>query len=107
MLPQDAIVCSKKCYTNLTSATNAKKNINWYNDGKNGPLDPNTSNKILLDRLLVPGNYANLWKGKRNGGKTKRAIGELIANEIINAGVTSVRNGKQVENKIAHFEKNI
>jgi hypothetical protein len=31
----------------------------WTNDGKEGLEDPNTSEKVLLDWLLLEGNYVS------------------------------------------------
>jgi hypothetical protein len=50
-----------------------KRKPTWSNDGENGMDDPNTSEKILLDWLLVEGNYANKWRGKdsKEGQRSK------------------------------------
>jgi hypothetical protein len=46
-----------------------------------------------------------LWKGKHNGGLTKKEICELIVADMIAASVRVERNTKQVESKIAHMEQ--
>ena len=76
----------------------------WCTDGRNGPVDPQSSEWILLDLLLVPGNYMNKWHGKNNGGQKKQATAD-IARLINDAGVRVMHDAKQVQNKVQHFEQ--
>jgi hypothetical protein len=96
------IVCTKKCYDKF-SAEFTKK-LTWKTDGKHGTKDPNNSERLLLEWLLVPGNYALKWQGKDNSGMTKGKISEHIATCINKAGVLEKRNAKQVQSKIEHLE---
>eukprot|EP00977_Amphora_coffeiformis_P016533 scaffold5140_cov212-Amphora_coffeaeformis.AAC.3 len=51
-------VCSKTCYNKVEKAiVNQPSRIPWDKDGHNGPSDPINSMKVLLDWLLVEGNY--------------------------------------------------
>jgi hypothetical protein len=54
---------------------------------------------------MVEGNYSVLWKGKHNGGPTKKQICKPIITDMIATGVRVERNAKQVESKIAHMEQ--
>jgi len=47
-LQDGQIVCTKACYNKLANPPR----FNWTNDGKNGPDDPQSSERILLDWLL-------------------------------------------------------
>jgi hypothetical protein len=97
------VVCSKTCYNKHIAAASRKPN--WGNDGAKGPSDPKSSERILLDWLMVEGNYANKWRGKDSKGKKKKHIAAEIAAVINAAKVKVVRDGKQVMNKISHIEK--
>jgi hypothetical protein len=60
-LAAGAAVCTKKCYDRFLKDNSGKddeggRNGNWYNDGKNGPQDPMTSSKILIDWWMTQGN---------------------------------------------------
>lgn len=97
------VVCTKACFDKVKSISARK--LTWKDDGKNGPEDPNNSEKLLLDWLLKAGNYSLKWKGKKNGGKTKTQIAEMIATTINSTGVKEPRNAKQIMNKIEHLER--
>ena len=47
----DIVVCSKTCYNKHVAA--AMRKLNWKNDGANGPDDPKSSERILLDLLMT------------------------------------------------------
>ena len=53
---------------------------------------------------MVPWNYSLCWCGKDNGGAKKKQIQQSIANSMNIAKVKIHQNGKQVMNKIHHFE---
>lgn len=99
-LREGDVVCTKNCYSKLASPTR----LNWTNDGLGGMQDPQTSERMLLDWLLQPGNYANKWKGN-SGGKNKRQVAQAIAESINEQGTFVTRDAKQVQNKIQHIEK--
>ena len=100
-LQDGQIVCTKACYNKLANPPR----FNWTNDGKNGPDDPQSSEEILLDWLLFPGNYANKWRGKDNKGRNKKQVALEIAQLINDAGVVVQRDDRQVRNKIQHLER--
>jgi hypothetical protein len=102
-LEKDHIVCTKACYRKFRASLS--HNPKWDSDGKEGKEDPITSVRILLDWLLVPGNYANKWRGKNNNGERKKKVAERIANEINAKGVVINRDAKQVYSKIQHLEE--
>ena len=62
------VVYTMACYNRLILVTK----LTWTNDGKDGKDDPNTSEAILLQWMLTEGNYAMKWRGKMNGGVTKK-----------------------------------
>jgi hypothetical protein len=97
------VVCSKTCYDKHVAATMRKPN--WKTDGANGPDDPKSSERILLDWLMTEGNYSNKWRGKDAKGKKKKHVAAEIATIINAAKVKVFRDGKQVMNKMSHIEK--
>jgi hypothetical protein len=86
----------------MSNAANGRRAILWDQDGKDGPDDPNTSMRILLDWLLVEGNY-NRYRG--NGGHSKLYYCRIIADRIKAAGCVFERSDKQVKSKIEHLER--
>jgi hypothetical protein len=74
-------------------------------DGSNGPDDPQSSEQILLDWLLTPGNYAHKWKGKDNKGVSKKQTAATITWMMNEAGVKVERDEKQVLNNNQHLER--
>ena len=100
-LKDGQVVCTKLCYKKVAKPPK----LTWCTDGSNGPMDPQSSEWILLDWLLVPGNYMNKWCGKNNGGQTKKKVAADIACLINDAGVCVSRDDKQVQNKVQHFEQ--
>jgi hypothetical protein len=73
MLPAGVVVCTKKCYAKFVKDSagggdeidGGGRKGNWDCDGKNGPHDPVTSTRILLDWWMIEGNY-NRFCGKDN-----------------------------------------
>jgi len=103
LIGADRVACSKTCWTKYT-AFQARK-PSWSNDGKNGPDDPLTSEKILLEWMMEEGNYAKKWRGKDSKGKKKKHVAAEIAQKMNAAKVRVSRDAKQVMNKISHIEK--
>jgi hypothetical protein len=68
--------------------------IRWENDGSQGPNNPNTSIKVLLDWMTMLGNYAN-YLGC-NANKKKAHYQQESVNKINWSGVLSKRTPKQV-----------
>jgi hypothetical protein len=97
------IVCTKKCHQAIKTSIIRKPT--WSNDGVGGHDDPQSSERILLDWILTPGNYTNKWRGKDNKGINKRQVAAMIADLINKAGVVVERDAKQVINKIQHLER--
>ena len=100
-LRENQVVCTKACYNKLANPPR----LNWTNDGKNGPEDPQSSERILLDWLLFPGNYNDKWRGKDNKGLNKKQVAMEIAQLINDSGVLVSRDHKAVKNKIQHLER--
>lgn len=73
-LKQGDVVCTKACYGKLLNPPK----LNWTNDGANGLGDPHNSERILLDWLMVPGNYAKWRGGKEAGGQKKNRLLVLL-----------------------------
>jgi hypothetical protein len=103
-LDVDVIVCNKTCYEKYMS-NKEEKAYSWDNDGFNGVDDPNSSVGILIGWLTTQGNYANIYRGKNNGGKSKRKVCGIIAEYINYYNVKNKRDWKQVFNKIEHLER--
>jgi hypothetical protein len=99
-LPKDMVVCTVKCYQKM--AANVRK-PSWNNDGANGPGDPNTSEKILLDWLTDEGNYSR-YRGKNNNGVKKIQFAQRLADAMNAQGVKVKRDSKQVMAKITYLE---
>lgn len=98
-------VCSKTCYTKVQKShiISSTTRLPWSKDGKNGTLDPNTSEKILLDWLLQEGNY-NRYRGKGNNGKTKVSFAKDIQSQMESAEVRVKRSPETIMQKIADWE---
>ena len=95
------VACSKRCYLRVATATTRRPT--WSTDGKNGPDDPNNSERILLDWITYPGNYTK-FRGKGNNGTTKMRFAQIIAGKMNAAEVRISRDAKQVLNKLKHLE---
>jgi hypothetical protein len=95
------VVCTKACY--LKVSTTGKKDY-WNRDGPKGRDDPNNSERILLDWLLVPGNY-DKYRGEGNHGKNKLAYCQDISDLIAAAGCQHPRDKRKVKCKIEYLEK--
>jgi hypothetical protein len=99
-LPPGVVVCTGKCYQRLLSLT---RRPGWHNDGGNGPDDPVTSERILLDWLTEEGNYSR-YRGKNNNGVSKNKYAQRIADIMNSKGVRVKRDAKMVVNKISALE---
>ena len=102
------VVCTKLCYKKLANPPK----LTWSTDGKNGPQDPQSSERILLDWLVQPGNYINKWRRggcKDNNGVVwkKKHLAAQVAALINAAGVRVERDAKQVQNKVMHLEQQL
>ena len=75
-LDDGIVCCTKGCHDRVVKQREKKGGgykLNWPNNGKNGLEDPYTSMHILLDWLLVEGNYLK-WRGKNNNGEKKCGV---------------------------------
>ena len=117
-LPGDLVACCKKCHDNaarqLTGSQHGdmvldedneftSRRGNWDCDGLDGPNDPKTSMKILMDWMLEEGNY-NKYCGKNNDG-VKKAYWHTILAIKMTEGTKSKRDATSVKNKIKHLEE--
>jgi hypothetical protein len=110
-LPPGKVACTKKCHTKALKeasgggdgADGGGRRGNWDCDGLNGPDDPKTSVKILLDWWMTEGNY-NRFCGKNNQGLKKIQFCNQLA-EVMSRETKTKRDGKNVLNKIQHIEK--
>jgi hypothetical protein len=91
---KELVVCTKKCYNiakkDFTERTGV--NLPWASDGKDGPNDPNNSERILVDWLMKEGNYSMFRGGKDCGGTRKKDYAKQIADKINAAKVRIKRN---------------
>jgi hypothetical protein len=108
-LPGGNVACTKKCYTKAAKELagcgddmEGGRKGNWDGDGMNGPDDPLTSMRILLDWWMTEGNYSKFC-GKHNDGVKKRQFCNTLAQRI-NDHTTSKRDAKNVISKIQHLE---
>ena len=72
-------------------------------DGVNGPDNPHTSMKILLDWWMEEGNYSK-YRGKHNDGVKKKEFCDALAAKMTKE-TTSTRDGRNVKSKIEHIER--
>jgi hypothetical protein len=99
-LPDNRVACRKKCHS---KSMGHAATLYWHNDGKDGPDDSHTSERILIDWMTTPGNYSR-YRGKNNGGKTKLQIAQEVLDLFLLHGVRAKRNAKQVISKITQLE---
>jgi hypothetical protein len=110
-LPAGKGACTKRCHVKsmrenaggADEVDGGNRRGNWDSDGLNGPDDPKTSVRILLDWWMSEGNYVKFC-GKNNGGLKKIQICNQLAEQISNE-TTSKRDGKNVLSKIQHIER--
>jgi hypothetical protein len=100
-LPNEMPVCTKKCYDKVKSQTNRRPG--WSEDGCDGPNDPRSSERILMDWILTPGNCSK-FRGKDNNGTRKTQYAQTVAALINKENVRVTRDAKQVLNKTKHLE---
>ena len=101
---QKVCVCSKTCYSKTKKAMIDQPScVPWNRDGKSGPNDSTTSEKVLLDWLLTEGNY-NRCRGKNNNGTSKVKYCQEISRRIEQAECRVKRSAEQVQQKISHLE---
>ena len=105
------VSCTKKCHQKaIKEASGGGDDVegggrkgNWDCDGKNGPDDPKTSVKILIDWWTTEGNYSKFC-GKNNNGIKKSQFCAQLAQKMSNETLTN-RDGKNVLSKIQHIER--
>ena len=106
-LSDGKVACTKKCYEKISKVGDKDdddtRKGNWDSDGKQGPQDPHTSMKILLDWWLEEGNYSK-YRGKNNDGLKKSQFCEMLALKMTNETSTT-RTAKNVKSKIEHIER--
>ena len=100
-MKEGEVICTKKCYDSAYAAYKSTL-IQWHND--NSSPDSKSSLQLLLEWLLAPGNYANKWRGKKNDGKKKAQVAEMLANMMNDAGVKVKRTKHSVKSKIRNME---
>jgi hypothetical protein len=103
-LPEYKVACTKACYKEYLKVISDSGRGKWNTDGKNGPNDPNTSMKILIDWLLVEGNY-NKYRGKNNNGVSKIQFATILADKMKSETISNERNAKQVMDRISRLEE--
>jgi hypothetical protein len=105
-LPDAKVACTKICYQavlkSVSSALESGRGT-WNSDGRQGPNDPHTSMKMLLDWILEEGNYSR-YRGKSNNGVKKQHVCTMLAVKM-EQETKSSRNAKQVMSKIDYLEK--
>ena len=72
MVEPNTIFYTKKSFDKAKRAARAQPG--WLFDGSKGRDDPNNSGRILLDWLLIHGNYASWRGGRGHNGKRKKDI---------------------------------
>ena len=78
-------------------------NLGWFNDGKEGKNDLNTSEQILVQWISKWENYNRYRSG--NGGVTKLKLCDEVLVPLLKSNEVRVaRTGKQVYDKIQWFE---
>ncbi|KAG7365826.1 hypothetical protein IV203_028496 [Nitzschia inconspicua] len=99
------VACSKKCYQNAMKDISGEGRRAWDSDTPTREYQ-HSSEAMLIDWLLVHGNYAK-WKGN-NAGISKREIQKEIADAInrkgAEMGIQRGRTPEQVGAKISWIE---
>jgi hypothetical protein len=72
--------------------------FSWTEDGKNGVDDPNTSQRIILDWWMTPGNYAD-YREQR-----KAHYHRILLQKMMDAKVRAIRTEDSVAAKIKSME---
>ena len=99
------VACTKRCYQSATKTMSGEGRRAWDTDTSNREYE-NSSEAMLIDWLVVHGNYAK-WKGNNNG-ISKREIQKEIADQInkkgAEMGIQRGRTADQVGSKIVWCE---
>lgn len=99
------VACTKKCYLNAQKDNSRDGRRAWDTDTPTREY-PNSSEAMLVDWLVVHGNYSK-WKGNNNG-ISKREIQKEIANKLnkkgLEMGIQRERTSDQIGSKIAWCE---
>jgi hypothetical protein len=95
----------KRCHAHVSRYAASVDNgtLHWQNDGKNGEMDPNNSEAILMEWISIEGNY-DLYRGSQNG-KKKDEICAQVADKMNKEGVLVKRTGVKVRRKIVNLEE--
>jgi hypothetical protein len=95
----------KRCHAHVSRYAASVDNgtLHWQNDGKNGEMDPNNSEAILMEWISIEGNY-DLYRGSKNG-KKKDEICAQVADKMNKEGVLVKRTGVKVRRKIVNLEE--
>jgi len=95
----------KRCHAHVSRYAASVDNgtLHWQNDGKNGDMDPNNSEAILMEWISIEGNY-DLYRGSQNG-KKKDEICAQVADKMNKEGVLVKRTGVKVRRKIVNLEE--
>jgi len=81
-LPEDAVVCTKKCYKAFVKSSNPNQKYKWNDDMK--PETPNvTSERVLINYMTDGDNYKN-YRGKDANGLPKKYHCQIIASKCTN-----------------------
>lgn len=97
--------CSKGCYNQIVkNICSGPSRLAWEKDGQHGPSDPNCSMKILLDWLLVEGNYSSFRGDSTNSGLRKASYANKISQMIKDAHCRVDRTPDAVIAKIRDIE---
>ena len=100
------VFCKKKCFNKTNKARNATTtgtSALWNKDGKDGPDDPINFELVLINWLIVPGNYAK-YRGKNDQGKKKIHYADEIAKKTNNSDVCVHRDKDRVKAKIEYID---
>jgi len=101
-LPEDAMVCTKKCYTKVSNG-NPQVKRSWYTDGAEGPEDPECSAAILVKWLTE--NYAKFDENPKTRSQTKLKYATEVAELMKSKGVVVYRDANSITKKIQHIER--
>lgn len=92
--------CTQKCYHKYITAD--EKGENWHNDGAKGKNDPECSENLLVNMFLSSEEAYSRYRNPYP--KRKKDICNEWAKAINKKGVTKIRKGKDVQNKIESIE---
>ena len=81
------VFCTKNCYQGHTTLQRNRSCRQWHNDGKQGTMDPVSSEAILVEWLAAGNNYVELCSHPKDGTRQRNTcatIAKRINDTVVN-----------------------